>query len=132
MPPSNQLALERLRALGPPALRAFFRIAEVWRLDDQEQMQVLGVSNVDRLGAWRGGDLVGFGAGALERISLLLGIFKSINTLFADPARADAWMAKSIMKPPFDGRSAIDFIVPGDLERLRTLRAYLDAEVGDV
>lgn len=126
LPPSP-----RLRGLGPPALRAFFRIAGAWSLDDQEQMCVLGISKIVLLRAWRGGGLTGFNAETLERISLVIGIFKAINTMLPNAGRAHAWMRKSNKAPLLRGQSAVAFIVQGNLNDLRALRTYLDAEVGD-
>ena len=99
MPVQETPPSERIDGLAGPALRTFFRIAEAWSLDDQEQMRVLGISSVALLRAWRGGGLSGFDAEALERISLVFGIFKAINTLLPDAARADAWMRKPSKAP---------------------------------
>ncbi|MFN3727361.1 MAG: antitoxin Xre-like helix-turn-helix domain-containing protein [Allosphingosinicella sp.] len=124
-PPSG-----RIDGLVGPALRTFFRIAEAWSLNEQEQMRVLGISSLSLLRAWRGGGQAGFDAAALERISLVIGIFKAINILLPDAARADAWMRKPNKASLLQGQSAVDFILDGGLARLQALRAYLDAEVG--
>ena len=127
----KQLPGDRFSGLGPPALRTFFRIAEAWSLDDREQLRVLGISSLALLRAWRGGALTGFDGETLERISLMIGVFKAINTLFPDTVRADVWMRAPNKAPLLRGQSAVAFIVQGNLERLRALKAYLDAEVGD-
>lgn len=123
---------ERIDGLAGPALRTFFRIAETWSLDEQEQMRVLGISNVALLRAWRGGEPIGFDLVTLQRISLVIGIFKTINILLPDAARADAWMRAPNKARLLQGQSAIAFIIDGGLERLEALRAYLSAEAGNV
>lgn len=92
---------------------------------------MLGISSLALLRAWRGGGLTGFSAEALERISVVVGIFKALNTMLPDAARADAWMRKQNKAPLLQGQSAIAFIVEGGLERLQALRAYLHAEIDD-
>ncbi|WP_368039543.1 antitoxin Xre/MbcA/ParS toxin-binding domain-containing protein [Sphingomonas sp. ID1715] len=124
-PPGGQID-----ELAEPALRTFFRIAEAWSLNDPEQMRVLGISSLALLRAWRGEGLSSFDEEALERISLVIGIFKAINTLLPDAARANAWMRSPNKAPLLQGETAVAFIVDGDLARLQALRAYLDAEVG--
>lgn len=128
---TNSVTPDRINDLGRPALRTFFRIAQAWSPDQKEQMSVLGISSFALLRAWRGGELTGFSAESLERVSLVVGIFKSINTLLPDTALADSWMRKRNKAPLLQGQSAIGFIVKGGPEALRALRAYLDAEVGD-
>jgi hypothetical protein len=131
MPPERTPPNSRIDALAAPGLRTFFRIAEAWSLDEQEQMHVLGTSGLTNLRAWRQGGLSGFNEETLERISLVFGIFKAINMLLPDATCADAWMRAPNKAPLLHGQTAVAFIVGGDLERLRALRAYLDAEVGD-
>lgn len=129
--PAQTPARSRIDALAGPGLRTFFRIADVWSLDEQEQMGVLGISDRALLRAWRGGDLSGFNEETLERISLVFGIFKAINTLLPDAACADAWLHAPNTAPLLQGQTAVAFVVEGSVERLRALRAYLDAQVGD-
>ncbi len=131
MPPQRTPPNSRIDALAAPGLRTFFRIAEAWSRDEQEQMRVLGISGLTLLRDWRGGSLSASNEETLERISLVFGIFKAINTLLPDAACADAWMRAPNKAPLLHGQTAVGFIVGGDLERLRALRAYLDAEIGD-
>lgn len=65
----------------------------------------------------------------LERISLLLGIFKGINTLLSSPDRADDWMRRPNNAPIFAGRSALEVLLSGELSDLYSVRRYLDAQV---
>lgn len=120
--------LERRRLTGP-GLRAFFRIAEAWRLDPHEQMKLLGVTSPTTFLRWRKGAVQAVNAATLERISLCVGIFKLINILFSVPARADDWMRKPNSAPLFRGRSAIDVMLEGDLDGLYTVRRCLNAMV---
>jgi hypothetical protein len=62
------------KILTPPALRAFFRIAELWQLSVAEQMTLLGVTARSTFFQWKKNAEVELPKDTLERISYLLGI----------------------------------------------------------
>jgi hypothetical protein len=66
----------------------------------------------------------------LERISYVLGIYKALQILLPDPARADAWVRASNGAPLFAGRSALERMLAGNVSDLYAVRSYLDAERG--
>src|SRR5262245_54865668 len=86
-----------LKRLTPPALRTFFRIADVWKLDRTEQMAVLGLTPTatSTYHKWKG-DVEGarLDRDTLERISYILGIYKALQILFPEVAIADSWVRK--------------------------------------
>src|SRR3546814_3169869 len=96
------------RELTRPALRTFFRIAEIWSLSADEQAMLLGLSDIGTLQRWRSGGVSRLSRDTLERISYVFGIFKSINKLLSRPERADAWLRSTNSAPSFRGRSALD------------------------
>src|SRR5574337_489649 len=96
--------------LADPALRAFFRLAEHWKLRAADQRKLLGDPP--------------------ERISYLLGIWKSLQILFPDPAQADAWLHKPNAAPLFGGHSALERMLSGNVADLYVVRQYLDAQRG--
>lgn len=116
--------------LGGPALRAFFNLAKVWGLSEQEQMKLLGLNSRSTLHAWKGGRVSKVSRDTLERISYLLGIFKAINILLPDTKRADEWMRLPNKAPLFGGRSALDRMTTGNIGDLYVVRQYLDAQRG--
>lgn len=70
--------------LAAPALRAFFAIADKWGLTLGQCRQLLGSPAEDLFLRWereRAGPIPG---DVLERISYVLGIYKSLHTLFSD------------------------------------------------
>lgn len=109
--PEKELTRREIDALAGPALRTFFRIADLWSMSDDEQIRVLGIRNSETLKRWRDGDAAGFDGGGLERISLVLGVFKASNILLPDAALADRWIRKPNKAPLFGGRGAIELIV---------------------
>ncbi|MFC5581471.1 MbcA/ParS/Xre antitoxin family protein [Rhodanobacter terrae] len=116
--------------LADPALRTFFKLAEQWKLRIADQRRLLGDPPESTFYKWKrqqGGVL---GRDTLERISYLLGIWKSLQILFPDPVQADAWLHKPNQAPPFGGHSALERMLSGNVADLYVVRQYLDAQRG--
>jgi hypothetical protein len=119
---------ERLAGAG---LRAFARIAEAWGLSVDEQLRLLGQPPRSTYFAWRKApDRASLSRDTLERLSNLLGIYKSLQILLPDAAAADAWVRQPNSAPPFGGRSALDRMLAGNLGDLNFVRRYLDGVRG--
>ena len=116
-------------SLLAPALRTFFRLAEEWQLSEYEQCMLLGQPASSELKAWQRGEIASANDETLHRISYLLGIYKAINLLLQDPARASDWLRAPNDAPLFGGKSALDRMLRGDVADLSTVRAYLDAQL---
>ena len=118
------------RALAGPGLRAFFNITRLWGLSTEQERVLLGSPGRSTFFRWKR-DLDGaLPRDALERISYLLGIWKSLQVLFADPAQADAWIKRPNDAPLFGGSSALERMLGGQVSDLYVVRQYLDAERG--
>lgn len=116
-------------ALAAAAMRGFFRLAKIWKLSEQEQMKLLGLTCLSTIRGCRNGEIRAVSAETMERISYLLGIFKAINILLPNPTRADEWMRAANNAAPFAGSSALDLMVGGNLSDLQDVRRYLDAQL---
>lgn len=127
--PRTKLTGRETDVLVGPALRTFFRIADLWSMKDEELMRALGIADAPTLKRWSEGDTAGFGSDALERISYVLGIFYAVSVLFPEPARARGWIRAPNTGPLFGGRSAIDLIASGSIADLAAVRRYLDAQL---
>lgn len=114
---------------GGTALRVFFRIAMAWGLEESDQSALLGVGK-DQVATWRA-DEVGspLPEHVVLRLSHIFGIYSALHTLFPTPDRADAWIKKPNSSPFFDGGSALQRMLSGEIDDLRLVRAYLDAQV---
>lgn len=113
---------------GRVALRAFFNIAQVWELTEEEQLIILGQPDQATFDAWRREEVSFLERDTLERISYVLGIFKAINTLLPDKRIAAEWMRKPNSAGIFGGASAVDLMTAGNVSDLFLVRQYLDAE----
>ena len=116
--------------LAEPALRAFMRLADAWKLSIGEQRKLLGDPPESTFYKWKREGAVTLGRDVLERISYLLGIYKSLQILFPDPQQADAWLRKPNAAALFGGQSALQRMLPGNVADLYVVRQYLDAQRG--
>jgi hypothetical protein len=124
---STAKALDRKDLTGP-ALRTFFRIAEVWSLKEQEQMRLLGLESRSTFQSWKRGAVAAVPKDTLERISYILGIYKGLQILL--PKTADQWVRKPNKAGIFGGRSAIERMASGNVSDLYVVRQYIDAQRG--
>lgn len=115
---------------GGPALRAFFAIAERWGLRVADQRRLLGEPPESTFYKWKREREASLGRDVLERISYVLGIYKSLQILFPDPERADAWVRRPNTAPTFGGQSALERMLSGNVADLYVVRQYLDAQRG--
>ncbi len=116
--------------LGGPALRTFFRLADQWKLRITEQRKLLGDPPESTFYKWKRQQSGALGRDTIERISYLLGIWKSLQILFPDPVQADAWLHKPNQAPLFGGHSALERMLSGNVADLYVVRQYLDAQRG--
>lgn len=123
------LKLDR-RKLSAPALKAFFRIAELWQLSLEDQMTLLGLTNRSTLFNWRRDPEVTLGKDTLERISYVLGIYKALQILLPDEKAADTWVKQPNTAPLFGGKTALARMLSGQVADLYVVRQYLDAQRG--
>lgn len=116
------------RDLSGDALRAFFRIADAWKLDSDQERRLLGSPSHTTFFRWKHDQSGVLGRDVFERISYLLSIYKSLHILFANNAQADAWIRRPNQAALFGGASALDRILGGQVGDLFVVRQYLDAE----
>ena len=117
--------------LSGPALSAFLRIAQHWRLSAAEQRTLLGsIPESTFFKYLKQPQSARLSADALERISHILGIFKSLNILLPRPEAADGWIRRPNQAPLFKGRSALEYMMSGRFEDVIAVRRYLDTMRG--
>ena len=115
---------------GGPGMRAFVNIAKAWGLSVAEQLKLLGIASRSTFFKWRRERDPRLPGDTLERLSYLLGIYKSLQILLPDPSAADEWVRRPNSAPPFGGRSALERMLSGQVADLYVVRQYLDAERG--
>jgi hypothetical protein len=122
------VSAQRLSAAG---LRAFARIAQAWDLSVDEQLALLGQPPRSTYFAWRRHpDKAALPRDTLERLSNILGIYKSLEILLPEPAVADAWVRQPNRAAPFGGGTALARMLAGNVSDLHLVRRYLDGVRG--
>ena len=117
--------------LGAAGLRTFSRIATAWELTVDEQLNLLGNPPRSTYFAWRKTPAkASLSRDTLERLSNILGIYKSLQILLPEPEAADGWVRKPNAAPLFGGRSALDRMLAGNSSDLHLVRRYLDSARG--
>ena len=117
--------------LSAPGLRAFFAIADHWMLDNEERRILLGSVPESTFYKYASTpESARLSRDTLERISHLIGIFKSLNVLLPRPEQADAWVKRANEAALFKGRSALEFMLSGRFEDLIAVRHYVDTARG--
>lgn len=108
--------------------RATVNLLGKWQLADAEARTVLGGMAQRTWARWKAGDMGRIDRDLRTRMAILMGIHKALRYLFTDPARGYAWIRKP--NAVFEGRSALDVMLRGEITDLVELRTYLDAERG--
>jgi hypothetical protein len=111
------------------SLRAFWKIAARWNLSHQDQMTILGIDDLATFQELQADEAPQVPPEVIIRLSLVLGIFKAINTLLPTPDRADAWLRKPNKAPFLGGESALSHMLSGEIGNLYEVRRYLDSEL---
>ena len=119
---------ERKR-LSPSAIKAFFNIMEKWAIKDADARDLMGgVSNGVFYEMKKKPNRV-LDTDRLARISLLIGIFKSLNLLYPEDL-ADAWVTLPNKNRLFSGGTPLSYMVQGGLAAMWTVRRLVDSRRG--
>ena len=116
-------------AVAGPALRTFFNIAEAWGLNTGQAKTLLGLGSRSTFFKWKADpDGARLTRDTLERLSYIFGIYKALQLLLPKPEAADAWVRRPNTALPFQGKSALDRMLSGNVVDLYVVRQYLDAQ----
>ncbi len=119
------------KRIASAALQAFFSLSAHWTLSASEERVLLGTPPESTFYKWKAEQTCArLSRDALERISYLLGIYKSLNILLPSPRAANEWVRKPNAAPIFNGQSALDRMLAGSIVDLADVRRYLDVQRG--
>lgn len=117
---------EVTQAEAAAMMRAVFNLFRLWGVNDRQARVLLGEPGESTFYRWKRGEIRAVPRDTVWRLGDLMGIHKSLRYMFADPARAYAWVSKP--NEAFAGRSALDRMLAGAPSDITAVRAYLDAE----
>ncbi len=119
------------KKIANAALQAFFNLSNRWKLSAAEERTLLGSPPESTFYKWKAKKTANrLSRDALERISYLLGIYKDLNILLANPRTANEWIRKPNAAPLLNGQSALERMLAGSLVDLADVRRYLEAQRG--
>lgn len=107
--------------------RAAITLFRRWDVTDEQAATLLDLP-IRTYARWKGGALGRVGRDTRARLSNLMGIHKALRIVFHDAERGYAWIRAA--NETFDGRSALDVMLGGELTDLMRVRRLLDAERG--
>ena len=113
--------------LSGPGLRTFFAVADELRLSIDEQCRLLGGVGRSTCHKWRNNQKVILSRDQLERVSLVLGIYKALKLLFVDGSETLRWLKAANTDLPFANASPLGRMLRGSIDDLYAVRRYLDA-----
>lgn len=115
-------------ALAAPALRMFFRLSDEWELSFEECRALLGVSDEANIMRWRRGEAVGVMPEVIQRIAMVLSIYKALHILFPVALQANGWIKSPNKEPLFAGQAALEVMAQPDLSGLHAVLRYLESQ----
>lgn len=107
--------------------RAVVNLFKRWEATDEEAAILLDLPP-RTYARWKAGALGRIDRDGKARLSNLMGIHKALRIIFREPQRGYAWIKAP--NDAFDGHSALDVMLQGELTDLMRVRRYLDAERG--
>ena len=117
--------------LSRSALRGFFRLADRWKLRDEDARELLGGLSSSAYYEWKKNPDRVLDVDRITRISYLIGIYKALHILYGDKL-ADEWVDLPNSNAIFAGRTPLAYMLAGGLVAMQTTRKLLDARRGGV
>lgn len=92
-----------------------------------EEVILLGSPRIETYAKWKDDpEKASLTRDTLERISYVLGIYKSLQVLVPDRASSDNWIRKPNKAAIFGGGSALERMLSGNVSDLYVVRKFLD------
>ncbi len=115
--------------LSSSALKGFFRLAEAWKVRDEDARELLGGLSSSTFYEWKKNPERVLEVDRITRISYLIGIYKALHILYGDEL-ADEWVGLANKNVIFSGKTPLAFMQTGGLLAMQTVRKLLDARRG--
>jgi uncharacterized protein (DUF2384 family) len=124
--PADLSQKDTLKQLTPAAVKAFFKMMELWDLRDEDARMLLGGMSNGSFYELKRKTPATLDQDRMTRISLLIGIFKALNILYGKRL-ADRWIQLPNENAMFEGRTPLDYMLRGGLPGMVRVRQLLDS-----
>ncbi len=118
------------KRLSEPALRTFLAIADLWGLNEEQRLLVLGYPSRSTYHHWckvaREHGAITLDLDTLTRISAVLGIHRALGVLFPSERLGVEWLLGPHSGIVFGGRPPLALVTSGSQDSLLTVRRFLD------
>jgi len=118
------------KRLSGPALRTFFNVAARWQLSVTEQRALLGWPAASTYHKYKAEEHGALSFDTLTRLSLVLGIYKSLQVLYPEQGFADRWVRLPNSHAMFGGAPPLTLMMDGGIDGLYRVRRLLDGRRG--
>lgn len=112
------------------AIEAFVDISDKWGLRSHDARLLLGGISSRRYYTLKKNHRGLLTQDELTRLSLLIGIFKALNTLFSEKL-ANQWMSRPNSNPMFKNQPPLVFLIQGGMPGMLAVRQLLDSRCGN-
>lgn len=112
---------------GRVALKFFFGLMEHWNCTPNQQRLLLGSISTTTFYKYKRQPAVRLSHDTLERISNLMGIYKTLSIIFGNSReRAYTWVSRENTAAPFNGQTVLKYMLAGRVVDIADVRRYLD------
>lgn len=118
------------KQMSGPAMHAFLNIAAAWQLSVKDQQSLLGWPANSTFFKYKSGQVGTLPYDTLIRISLVIGIFKTLHILYPEEHLANSWVKLPNRNTLFGGRPALALMTDAGIDGLYQVRRLLDARRG--
>ncbi|BAJ82876.1 hypothetical protein ACMV_P1_00800 (plasmid) [Acidiphilium multivorum AIU301] len=132
----SRFSPQNRRRLSAPGMRAFLAIADLWGLDEEQRLLILGCPTRSTFYRWakiarEHGEMT-LDVDTLTRISAVLGIHQALGILHLSEKEGVAWLKTPHGATVFGGRPPLALVTSGTQDGLMTVRRFLDAVRGGI
>ena len=117
------------KRLSVAAIEVFLDISDKWGLGSRDARLLLGGISSGRYYALKKNRRGLLTQDELTRLSLLIGIFQALNTLFSEKL-ANQWISRPNSNPMFKNQPPLVFLIQGGMPGMLAVRRLLDSRRG--
>ncbi|WP_447527689.1 MbcA/ParS/Xre antitoxin family protein [Vreelandella sp. TE19] len=126
----QQRSVAKRQAMAAAAMRTYPGISHAWKMRESEAALLLGVPGSTYRRWKKTPESANLDANHLERMSLILGIYKALHILLPNQEAADGWLRRPNSNPLFSGHTPMERLLNGQVSDLYVVRQHLDAARG--